>query len=324
MHLLRAIVILLVLLPSAGFAAAASPEVRAAIGPGLHFMVERTLAWKAERGCATCHHAPMMLWVANAARARGHTVDEDAVRVVRDWIQSPDNAANFFPADLKPDRTNGSSLATTFVLNALAAGPADQIVPAAVQQITEYLAGVQEPDGSWLLRSNQGRPPIFHGATTTTRLVRYALAQFPEHAASSIAAADTWLAAQTAVPTQQERVLDLLLAKALARPQEEIDRNAAALLSLQNADGSWSQDPAMAGDAFATGQALYALRNAHAASETVSNLATGFLLRTQHADGSWPMVSRPSQGSADPPITGTEPIVTAATGWALLGLLSLE
>jgi hypothetical protein len=49
----------------------------------------------------------------------------------------------------------------------------------------------------------------------------------------------------------------------------------------------------MASDAWATGQALYALAHAGVKSdEPVIGRAHAFLIKTQRADGSWPMMSR--------------------------------
>jgi hypothetical protein len=89
----------------------------------------------------------------------------------------------------------------------------------------------------------------------------------------------------------------------------------------QNADGGWSQTKDMASDAWATGQALYAL--AHAGikpDEPVIKRGHAFLIRMQRSDGSWPMVSRPikpaGKGSTSP-----IPIIGAGSAWAVLGLV---
>lgn len=298
--------------------------LRPAVEAGLRFMTERTLTWKADHGCASCHHAPMMLWSCSVARTRGYAVDEDAVKSIRDWMLAADNSAHCFPADFTPVRDAGAPLSAGFLLASLAAAPAEPVDPVLVGRMADYYASVQEDDGSWIMGSVQGRPPIFQGPGTTTRVMRLGLATFPEIAAPISARADAWLAANTATPTQQERVLDLLLAVKLKQPPARIAALATALLALQGVDGSWQQIPEMEGDAFATGQALYALTEAGQGDDVARSRAVGFLLETQQPDGSWHMLSRPGQGTKDPLREGTEPIVTAATGWALLGLLGVE
>ena len=90
----------------------------------------------------------------------------------------------------------------------------------------------------------------------------------------------------------------------------------------KNADGGWSQTKDMASDAWATGQALYAIAQAGIKSHgPVIARAQVFLIQTQRPDGSWPMTSRPTkpggEGSGNLiPITG------AGSAWAVLGLVS--
>ena len=71
----------------------------------------------------------------------------------------------------------------------------------------------------------------------------------------------------------------------------------------------------------ATGQALYAL--AHAGikpNDPVITRAHAFLIKTQRADGSWPMTSRPihPKGAGSKSLI---PITGAGSAWAVLGLV---
>jgi squalene cyclase len=102
------------------------------------------------------------------------------------------------------------------------------------------------------------------------------------------------------------------------------------LLALQRADGGWRQTstvPEMASDAYATGQTLYALSlagdSADASEIKPSQIKRGieFLVATQKADGSWPMVSRAKSGGKAAKLL--TPITCAATSWATLGLVRL-
>ena len=63
---------------------------------------------------------------------------------------------------------------------------------------------------------------------------------------------------------------------------------------MQHGDGGWSQLPTLASDAYATGQALYALTVAGTIAPTDPRYRKGidFLLRTQAADGTWHVQSR--------------------------------
>ena len=67
------------------------------------------------------------------------------------------------------------------------------------------------------------------------------------------------------------------------------ERAAKALAATQRSDGGWSQLSSMGSDAYATGQALYALNAAGKmpATDPVYQKGVKYLLRTQAADGSW-------------------------------------
>jgi hypothetical protein len=82
----------------------------------------------------------------------------------------------------------------------------------------------------------------------------------------------------------------------------------------------WSQAADMSSDAWATGQALYALSVAGVGSDDAA-IARGhaFLVHTQREDGSWPMTSRPIPPDGKG-ATSLVPITGAGSAWAVLGL----
>ena len=89
----------------------------------------------------------------------------------------------------------------------------------------------------------------------------------------------------------------------------------------QNADGGWSQAKDLASDAWATGQALYALAHAGIKPEDPAIArAQAFLIKTQAADGSWPMTSRPMK-PGDKGATSLIPITGGGSAWGVLGLV---
>jgi hypothetical protein len=77
----------------------------------------------------------------------------------------------------------------------------------------------------------------------------------------------------------------------------------------------------MASDAWATGQALYALAHTSIKPNDPAILrAHAFLIKTQREDGSWPMTSRPVELGGE----GSKsliPITGAGSSWAILGLV---
>ena len=100
-----------------------------------------------------------------------------------------------------------------------------------------------------------------------------------------------------------------------------------ALKAAQHSDGSWSQLPGIPGDAYATGEALYAL---HVSGDVPTKDAAyqkgiQWLLRNQLADGSWfvPTLAVPVQPHTfDSFPNGWHQFASeAGSSWAALALL---
>src|SRR6185436_19548861 len=105
-----------------------------------------------------------------------------------------------------------------------------------------------------------------------------------------------------------------------------IDRAARELVGTQRPDGGWSQLPTMGSDAYATGEALYALKLAGkvAASAEVYQKGVRYLLSTQAADGTWHVKTRslPIQPYFESgfPYGHDQWISSAGTSWASIAL----
>jgi squalene cyclase len=112
------------------------------------------------------------------------------------------------------------------------------------------------------------------------------------------------------------------LAIRAGKPRDQMQAAIAELLSLQRPDGGWRQTANMGSDAYATGQTLYVLSLAgYPAERPEIKRGIDFLVTTQKADGSWPMVSRGKPGGK--PSKLLTPITCAATSWATLSLARL-
>jgi len=105
-----------------------------------------------------------------------------------------------------------------------------------------------------------------------------------------------------------------------------IRSEAKSLAERQRADGGWSQLPTMSSDAYATGEALFALGYAGrvTASDPVLRKGVDYLLNTQANDGSWHVQSRAiwiqSYFESGFPYGQDQFISTAGTAWATLAL----
>ena len=195
--------------------------------------------------------------------------------------------------------------------------------------IVRYLMASQTADGGWRNPESR-RPPMNSGRFQTAALAIYAIKNYAPEAEKlssekAIARSVAWLEKATPVTNQDHafRLLGLAWGGASA---SAIGEEAKSLAALQRADGGWSQLPAMASDAYATGEVLFALGSAGrmAISDPVFRKGVEYLLSTQAGDASWHVKSRsiwlqPYLESGFP--YGRDQFIsTAGTAWATLAL----
>src|SRR4029077_9021245 len=108
-----------------------------------------------------------------------------------------------------------------------------------------------------------------------------------------VARAAAWLEKAKPVNTQQ-RAFQLLGLAWSGASAAAVEQAAEALAATQRADGGWKQLDGMGSDAYASGQALYALTTAGKmpTSDAVYQKGVQYLLRSQNPDGSWHVKTR--------------------------------
>ena len=191
-----------------------------------------------------------------------------------------------------------------------------------------WLKRRQAPDGHWRVLTS--RPPIESNDIEVTAVAMRALQMFapPSKRAEYATAVDrarAWLTTARANATE-ERAFRLLGSSWAGASKEILERAARELLARQSNDGGWAQLDTMPSDAYATGQALFALRESGAVAPNDRAYRKGleFLLRTQIDDGSWPVETRavPIQAYFESgfPYGVNQWISAAATGWATAAL----
>jgi hypothetical protein len=192
-----------------------------------------------------------------------------------------------------------------------------------------YLKAMQSPEGYWKGADGR-RPPMNSGDLQTTALAIYSLRNFSPAAEKAetdkdLARAAAWL--EKAQPaTTQERAFHLLGLAWANASRAATDRAAHALAAAQREDGGWNQLPGMGSDAYATGQALYALNASGKMSpgDAVYQKGIRYLLRAQAGDGSWHVMTRsiwvqPYFDSGFP-YAHDQWISAAGTAWASMAL----
>jgi hypothetical protein len=197
--------------------------------------------------------------------------------------------------------------------------------------VVRVVKAMQAPEGNWPA-SESRRPPMNTGEFQTTALAIYSLRKYSpvgDEASCELAVARAVAWLKRAKPsTTQDRAFHLLgLAWGGATPDEESVR---ALVATQKANGGWSQLADLESDAYATGQALYALSTAARMSSTdpIYQKGINYLLRTQAEDGTWRVKTRAiwvqPYFESGFPYGQDQFISTAGTAWAAMALAATQ
>jgi ankyrin repeat protein len=272
--------------------AGGSPDARTALKKILPLIEMSGEAVFKSRGCVSCHNNSLPAMTVALARRKGFAVNEEQAKKELAFAVATDKP--YFEPMRLGSTIGGAATTIGYTLMGMAA--AEYAPDSETDSHVHYLSINQLPDGSWGLTSY--RPPAEYSPFTTTAVVLRALRLYPipgrrEEFKERYGRAKQWLLAARAV-SEEERSMQLLgLADAGATVSERAPF-VKALAGSQNADGSWSLLPGYPGEAYATGQALYALQRGGELSTTDPIYAKGvdWLLRNQLSDGSWFMPTR--------------------------------
>jgi N-acyl-D-amino-acid deacylase len=283
----------LTLLFSLTLQAATTDQIRAAATRSIALLQKGSAAFYKTQDCFSCHHQALPAQTYRAARLRGVPVDENAFREVaikaltrRQGMGSIDEAVQ----DTSLIDPNNESWG---LVSADASGVRPNLITAA---IARRLANWQRPEGYWF--TGDERPPQSHSQFTATAIaIRAVQLYIPEElrkeASERAVKAKTWMLNTHPASTEDYtyRLLGLHWAGATTAEKEPAMRELAAL---QRPDGGWAQLPRMQSDAYATGEALVALKEAGSLNPKDPAFTKGidFLLKSQAADGSWHVATR--------------------------------
>lgn len=265
-------------------------KVRQAITRALTPCQSTSVTFLQKGGCIACHAQNLTGLAVYAAKplalrldykqeqAQTQTTEQGFKRAIPDMFQLIDPPGG-------PDQ-----MANALLQLQAANTPASLLT----DSIVHYLAASQRKEGDWPIASLV-RAPLADGNFTFTaqalRLLRhYAAPGVKPEMEERVTRGARWLA-NTEPTSTEDRTMQIL---GLVWAGEKAPaRRVRQLVARQRADGGWAQSDHLASDAYATGQALWALHEAGmAAADPVYRRGVMYLLRTQGLDGTWHVATR--------------------------------
>jgi cytochrome c553 len=241
-------------------------------------------------GCVSCHADHLNGMAVSAARPLGIPADyELETRQARSTASLRGSMEQqLFQIQDPPPGVDGMEFS---LLQITAATFVPQL---STDSLVHHIVALQRKEGDW---PNYGtpRPPLEDGGFSHTakgiRILRlYPLAGRQAEFEERVERAAKWL--QAAEPrTTEDRTMQLLgiTWAGYKAPSHRIQQ----LISKQRADGGWAQTDNLASDAYATGEALWALHECGVAyTNPAYNAGVDYLLGTQQESGEWHVVTR--------------------------------
>lgn len=268
-------------------------KIRAAIAKSIPLLEKGARGSLEQRkNCFTCHNQGVPIITLTSARRRGFAVDAEhlqkQVQFTADFLARNRERYRMGQGQGGQVDTAGYALWTL----AVAGWPPDETTAA----VAEYFLIHQNDQDHY--EPTARRPPSEQSLFTSTYvalrgMLEYGTAEQQPRIAQRFERVRNWLLNTPAEDTE-DRVFRLRALKLVQASAEVLQLAQVELLESQRTDGSWSQLPELAGDAYATSTALLALVQAGDLSVDSPPYLRGvnYLLSTQQEDGSWHVVSR--------------------------------
>ena len=276
--------------------------------------------------CASCHNNTLTAMATGIARKKNvPVIDSLSARNVESMKYTLALACN--PNKIK------EFLAANFVIPYILVGLSAEKYPADIYTdiAVDYIMSQAKPDGSFLAETF--RVPLENGDIHLTAMAMRSIQLYASTAkkqrVNELATKTRQWLEHVQTDQQQELAFQLLGMHWCGSNNDQKNKIAGKLRSMQNADGGWSQLPTLKSDAYATGQILYALylSGMIKTDDAVYQKGLDYLLKTQNEKGAWIVATRsfaiqPPMTSDFPPYDHDEFISAAASNWAVMALMN--
>lgn len=299
--------------------------LRAAVERSLPLLQKSDALFAEKAGCVSCHNNSLTAMTVSLARKSGFAVNEETSKAT---VQATSRFVELWrERSLQNWPIPGDADTVSILLSGLLV---ERVPPnESTDAWARYLKNRQQTNGSWMPTSH--RPPIeasdFQATASSIRALQaYAPKALKSEYNVAIQKGADWL--KTAKPhSNEDRTFQLLGLTWDGRHKDAIRTASRELLAEQQPDGGWRQHASLASDAYATGQALVALRESGtiAVADEAFQRGIKYLMSTQLEDGSWYVRSRsvPFQPYFESgfPHGHDQWISIAATNWATMALI---
>lgn len=292
---------------NAPFAGSLAAPARRAVERSVPLVEASTRNFSKAIACASCHHQGVGLAATGTAQKFRFAIAQDLAAeqkalVTKDFQEALPKLKELLPHPemykVLPtvDVKEYAPMASTTFFGLASHGV---VKTETTDAMATVLARQQEADGSWKFyfhRAPSQSSPFMTTALSVQMLAGYAPESLNAERDACISKAKNWLLSNPAT-TNEDRIYRLLGLRAAGASETEIASAVAQLRSTQRPDGGWAQFSKATpegrsysrSDAYATGQALYALNigGGIPVSDPVYQRGVKYLLRTQDEDGSW-------------------------------------